>query len=93
MENIMFEKDNTTLSNTRNGFIKTIGLSIFTHKGITTLAPINSKGNIAQSSIEIPCNKSPIDALDALLKKKDLLPLLIGIHPLLDTLITEKLRK
>jgi len=95
MKDIKFDKDETTFSLGRNGVITTTGIALTEGPGNGEISvhPITSKGNMAKGHITFPYNKSPFDAIDCLMERKDLLPLLIGIHPLLDTLIAEKLKE
>jgi len=99
MEDIMFDKGQTSFSLGRNGVIITTGIAFAdslpgNKRGKeTSVFALTSKGIIAKGYITIPNNKSPFDAIDCLMERKDLLPLLTGIHPLLDTLIAEKLKE
>ena len=95
MNDIKFDKGQTTFSLGRNGVVTTTGIALTDGlgNGETSVHPITSKGNMARGYITIPYNKSPFDAIDKLMERKELLPLLTGIHPLLDTLIAEKLKE
>ena len=91
----MFDKDETTFSLGRNGVVTTTGIALTEGPGNGEISvhPITSKGNMARGYITIPYNKSPFSAIDKLMERKDLLPLLTGIHPLLDALISQKLKE
>jgi len=94
---IEFPKGNETTSFGRNGTMRTIGLEVSYlnfNVRITSLSPITSKGQPGRCRIEIPTEACPFKALDALIEsQKKNLPTLMGIHPLLDKLIAEKLTK
>jgi len=97
MKNIMFKKGTTTTSYGRNGTLTTTGLEISYltfNTPCTHLRPITSKGFAASSCIiEIPAEECPFQALDALMNQTKILPTLMGIHPLLDKLIADKLKE
>ena len=97
-EDFMFN-NRTTVSLGRNGVMKTIGVNVWRpgvdehDRKITSLTPINSQGNGGRCHIEIPIESCPYAALEAVMTQKKLLPLLMGLHPLLDTLISQTLSK
>ena len=99
MNDIKFDKGQTTFSLGRNGVVTTTGIAFADSlpgniRGKeTSVFAITSKGCLAKGHITVPYNKSSFDAIDCLMERKDLLPLLTGIHPLLDTLIAEKLKE
>jgi hypothetical protein len=75
--------------------MQTIGVNVY-RPGMyatTIITPINGKGNGGRCRIEIPIESCPYAALEAVMTQKKLLPLLMGLHPLLDTLISETLSK
>jgi hypothetical protein len=94
----MFNKGVETTSFGRNGTMRTTGLDVtffdFGSGEFTSFSPITSKGLAGKCRIEIPAESCPFHALDALIEsQKENLPTLMGIHPLLDKLIAEKLAK
>jgi hypothetical protein len=91
----MFDKGHSTLSLGRNGTMTTIGVYVWRPPiySTTTIAPINGKGSVGRCNIEIPIESCPYAALEAVMTQKKLLPLLMGLHPLLDQYISETLSK
>ena len=95
MNDIHFNKGRYTTSLTRNGTTTTAGLSFYKdlRNNCTEIYPITSKGNNARGHLTIPNEHWVGNAVEKLLERKELLPLLVGIHPLLDSLISEKLKE
>ncbi|MCX5884320.1 MAG: hypothetical protein NT096_00145 [Proteobacteria bacterium] len=87
----------------RNGIGKCYGIAVVRTSGyFTTLQPINSKGFISDSAIlQIPekyvnrvCGLIQKDLIDLILTNlKDQLPRLIGLDPVLDELVSIKLKE
>lgn len=89
--------DQDIVSVGRNGVIKTSGLVIHEQDdGVVDVRPLNSRGKAGNCSTRFPVDawhgaalRSLLDHLEGL----DMLPTLVGLHPLLDRMVSERLRK
>jgi hypothetical protein len=85
----------------RNGGLQCHGIDIWEHKETLTLSPISSRGPSKACAIELPKEAVPelckalqgADLIGMILDRlgKDLLPLLIRLHPVIDAELEKRI--
>ena len=90
-ERLIIFKQNV-LAEGRNGVIKCTGIAEWKDSNNIVSLHVITNETSPSLKIEVPAESWYGEALDAILERDTLIPQLLGIHPLLDKMISDKLK-